>query len=306
MDNHRQLKLKNMPKNIPNKIKVGFSLLELAVVMTITALLIAAISQGSRIAGKSKLLSAQSATKSAPIPGMTNLLVWYETTMEDSFVASETAQGPINTWFNLNPSLKGTNSPNNAIIGNAPTYTKNKINGLPALVFNGSSNYLTFNGSTLANSDYSVVVVEQRTSSKSNNYYISGNDTAILNYNLFVGYRLNGRSAFSQGSNGYDTVVSNFLASSPITRIHVFRFSSSVGKNYYLNGVNQTLSAILGGTPSLTTGLLSNNSAQIGRHLASSHYAGVIGEIIIFNKYINDDERKDIQEYLGNKWGVAI
>lgn len=286
--------------------KLGFSLFELSIVMLISALFIAAIAKGSRIASKAKILSAQSTTNSSPIPRMKNLLVWYETTMEDSFNSSESNSGSINTWYNLNPAIisKTNSNANNAIAGVAPTYKQNAINGLPALVFNGTSNYFTFNGTSLANSDYSVAVVEQRLSQKSTNYYISGNDTTTLNYNLFLGYRLNGRSTFGQTSNAYEATIANY--SSPITRIHIFRFKSAVGKDYYLNGVKQTLSVVIGGTPSLTTGLVSNNFAQIGRHFASSYYAGQIGEIIILNRYINDDERRDIEKYLGKKWGITI
>jgi prepilin-type N-terminal cleavage/methylation domain-containing protein len=288
------------------KIKLGFSMFELLVVMVIISLMIAATSQGSRIIAKSRLLAAQSITKSSPIPRIKNLLVWYETTMEGSFISSEAAQGPISTWYNLNPALNGTNTANNAAAGNAPTYTENQINNLPALVFDGASNYLTFDGTAIANSDYSVVVVEQRLSSQSNNYYISGNGTATLNYNLFVGYELENKSAFGQTSNGYDTSVSDFSSTSIVNRIHIFRFNPSVGKNYYINGANQTLTEISGGTPSQTTGLVSNNNAQIGRHRSGYYYAGAIGEIAIFNKYINDDERKDIEQYLGKKWGITI
>lgn len=289
--------------------KLGFSLLELSIVMLITAILVGAISQGSRILARSKLTGAQALTKSAPVPRISNLLVWWETTMEDSFIASEANLGPIGTWYNLSPSSNRTNNATQAQISapdQRPVLTNNKINGLPALVFDGTNSFFVFDGKALANQDYSVAVVEQRLSGKSNNYYLSGNDvTAIPNNNLFLGYRLNNKSAFSQTSNGYDVTVPVF-STGVVTRIHVFRFNSSIGKNYYINGVSQTLSVILGGTPSLTTGLVSNTVAQIGRHLASTYYFGNIGEIIIFNKYINDDERKDVEQYLGKKWGIAI
>ncbi len=292
-------------KNSMNqKTKLGFSIFELVIMMVIISLLIAAISQGSRVVAKSKFLSAQSITKSSPIPSITNLLVWYETTMDGSFVASEAANGPINTWYNLNPASNGSSNANNAVAGTPPVYTANTINSLPVLVFNGTTgnNYLTFDGTALANSDYTVIVVEQRTSSRAQNYFISGNDASLTNQVLSLGYKLNGKMAFSQLSNNYDINVSNY--STPITRINVFRFSSTVGKDCFINGVNQTLLA--SGSPVPTQGLISYVNAQIGRHFTGNNFVGNIGEIIIFTKYINDDERKDIEKYLGKKWGVAI
>jgi hypothetical protein len=289
------------------KIKLGFSIFELVIVMAITALLIAAISQGSLIVTKSKVLAAQSITKSSPIPSITNLLVWYETTMEGSFVAAEAAQGPINTWFNLNPLSNGNNTSgnaNNAVAGTPPVYTANTINSLPALVFNGTTgnNYLTFDGTALANSDYTVIVVEQRTSNRAQNYFISGNDASLTNQVLTLGYKSNGKMAFSQLANNYDINVNNY--DKPITRINVFRFSSAVGKDCFINGANQTL--LESGSPVPTQALISYVNAQIGRHLTGNNFIGNIGEVIIFTKYINDDERKDIEKYLGKKWGVAI
>jgi len=282
------------------KIKLGFSLFELTIVMMVTALLIAAISKGSNIVLKSKLLAAQSVTKSSPIPRITNLLVWYETTMEDSFVSSEASQGPISTWYNLNPLLKGTNNTNNALAGNAPTYTEKKINNLPALVFDGASNYLTFDGTAIASSNYTLVIVEQRSNNSSTNYFISGNGTLGSNKVPHFGYRTNTSITFAQFGNDLNASVPAYTYQIP--RIHIFRFNSATGKNLYINGtvfINST-------TASAKNGLTSYESAQIGRYTTTAYYTGDIGEIAIFNKYINDDERKDIEQYLGKKWGIKI
>ena len=147
-----------------------------------------------------------------------------------------------------------------------------------------------------------MVVVEQRSNDASINYFISGDNPSGTNTLLMLGYKFNNTITFGQFSNNYQFTVSSF--SSPKPKIHIFRFSSSLGKNYYLNGIAQTPSSVAGASP--TQGLTSYTNAQIGDYLGVNYYAGYIGEIIIFNKYINDTERQDIESYLSKKWSINL
>jgi hypothetical protein len=63
--------------------------------------------------------------------------------------------------------------------------TEKSINNLPAYIFSGSSN-LTYKSTSLAGSDYTILVVEKRSSEKSNNYFFgtgslpSGEDEGLI------------------------------------------------------------------------------------------------------------------------------
>lgn len=35
-----------------------------------------------------------------------------------------------------------------------------------------------------------------------------------------------------------------------------------------------------------------------------SFFNGLLGEVIIFNRSVNNDDRRDIEKYLGKKWGI--
>ncbi len=280
--------------------KLGFSILELSIALIIISILIMAVAKGNHILKRSRIVSAQSLTKSSPVLRMSNLVVWYETTMDSSFSEADIASTNINNWYNLNPSIKT----NNATAGVAPIYTKNSINNLPSLLFNGSTSYLTFDGTSIINRDYTAIVVEQRLGSGSDRYFISSNP-ANSNQSLTLGYRTNTQITFAQGDNGYNIAIPGYQSPSP--RIHIFRFSSSLGKNYYLNGSGpQNLVSCCGSTPVPTQGLTDYPNAQIARYATTNYYFGNIGEIIIFNKYINDDEMNDIKLYLSKKWGITI
>jgi hypothetical protein len=54
-----------------------------------------------------------------------------------------------------------------------------------------------------------------------------------------------------------------------------------------------------------TTGIDYN---MIGGNAWASNefFRGDIGEIIIFNRYLKNDERLDIEKYLAKKWGIKI
>ncbi|MFT6105862.1 MAG: prepilin-type N-terminal cleavage/methylation domain-containing protein, partial [Rickettsiales bacterium] len=71
--------------NINSQKKLGFSLIELSMVALISAVLLSLIVGGQQIMEKSAISSARSLTKKSPIQGMSNLVVWYESTMAQSF-----------------------------------------------------------------------------------------------------------------------------------------------------------------------------------------------------------------------------
>jgi hypothetical protein len=70
------------------------------------------------------------------------------------------------------------------------------------------------------------------------------------------------------------------------------------------NGDNPQAFIVLG-SANQCQGLVSYNNAQIGKY-SENPYKGDIGEIIIFNKYINDDERRNVEIYLSKKWGIEL
>ena len=278
--------------NLKNK-KRGFSLVEFSIVLIVIAVLFVAITQGQFLLNNSKVTIAANITKSAPMIKMENFIIWYETTSKNSFNQDDIET--ISTWYNLAPEAKS----NNASSGNAPTFKRDGINSLPALNFNGSSNYLAFDGANLANKSYTIFTVEKRLSSKNENYFISG-ISAADNDSLLLGYGSNTAMTFGQVNNNYNVTIESY--ENPIPRIHTFRFSPSFEKNYAINGASQIL--VPSGTPNPSQGLISFNNAQIGRFQNNKYYEGDIGEIIIFNRYLNNDEKSEIENYLAEKWRI--
>ncbi len=279
--------------------KLAFSLIEMTVVILIISILTMTFLKTDDLLLSFKKNKAASLTKSSPIRSISNLVLWFETTSAQSFDQEKTTDGnPIDTWNNINPYQNQT-TPNYATqntTDSQPIYIKNAINGLPVLRFDGANDYLSYNGTALANSNYSIFVVEQRRSGKNGNYFIGGSGSAD-NTNLLLGYRFNSTITHAQYNNDYDvSIIPTY--SSPIPRIHSFRFSSSIGKDYSLNGVIKS-------NYNNNVGLLSYNGTVIGSAL-NLFFNGDIGEIIIFNKYLNDSEKRVVEEYLSNKWKIEF
>jgi prepilin-type N-terminal cleavage/methylation domain-containing protein len=124
----------------------AFSLIELSIVILIIGILIAGVTQSSRLLRQAKLSTAQTLTKSSPVSGIKGLLIWLEPTLDDSFLSAEADDGAgAHQWNDINPQ---SSSKYYAVIdsdGDVPLYKASSgPNGLPSL-YGGETNGTTFN-----------------------------------------------------------------------------------------------------------------------------------------------------------------
>ncbi len=127
-----------------NKTKLGFSLIELSIVILIVGILVIGITKGSRIITAAKLTSAQSLTKSSPVASTEGLIFWLETSRDLSLENNSSSFGvsdgdTIKNWHNINPQSNDSIVFSQASQANQPAYIKSGINGLPSLVFDGTT-----------------------------------------------------------------------------------------------------------------------------------------------------------------------
>ncbi len=292
------------------KLKLGFSLIELSIVILIIGILVIGITKGSRIMGEAKLKSARSLTSGSPVNVISNIVLWVDSTSEKSFDANVTDGSAIATWYDLNPQ---TNTKDNTTAAGLPTYIANTINGLPAVRFeddDGSNDFFTFDGSAIVNRNYTIFLVSTRRSSQNSNMILGGTTSGAF-MNLHVGYYLNSTPRFrtahySDGTSGTDYIDYVVPAySSSQFQIHSITFDSGVGRSYYENGG-------VGGNP---TAQISSNGAKtpltswtgsaIGR-LRIDYFDGDVAELIIFNKHLKNSERRSVEQYLSQKWGIKL
>ena len=164
----------------------AFSLIELSIVILIIGILVAGVTQSSRLVAQMKLASAQSITRSADISSIRDLVFWAETSLENSITNSAGSLqiedgNSISSWNDINPQISAKINVTQATTANQPTYKALGINGLPSLSFNGSSQILLNTSTTplpASDKNYSLIIVWRANSAVAQVMMSQGNNTA--------------------------------------------------------------------------------------------------------------------------------
>lgn len=271
----------------------AFSLIEVSVIILIISVVLIGVVKGNYLLSRSRLASAKTLTQRSGISDIPDLALWLETSLESSFIQREAQDKvQISTWYN-NQNTSPKNNAAQTTQSKQPSFYEDAFNGaIPAIRFDGSNDFLIFDGSNLANTNYTIFVVEQRRSNASNNYFLGGTEASTL----FLGYSSNTEITFSQSDNAisYGSVASYNI---PTPRIHTVNLSNA-GKRYWLNGASVA-------SNSTQTMISSFAGAALGRSV-SSYFNGDIGEVIIFTRALRTDERMAIENYLSKKYDIKI
>lgn len=279
--------------------KSAFSIIEISIVILIISILISGILQSKLMIKKSRLTTAQTLTKTSPVNDIENLVAWYETSLDSSFVAAEAKNATaIGTWYDNNPHAISRKNATQSTTANKPKFYVNIFNNaLPAVRFDGTNDYLDFDGADLVNSSYTIFVVEQR---RATGYLpFIGGTGGSLNTVLVLGYSSSTNLTQSQYSNDLNYTVTAY--SSPAVAIHTFVLNTTSGKSYWVSG-GSSADATEG---SQTASLTSFAGSNLGK-FSSNYFNGDLAEIIIFNRSLKSEERRLIEKYLGEKYNVTL
>jgi prepilin-type N-terminal cleavage/methylation domain-containing protein len=279
--------------------KSAFSLIEVSIAILIISILISGILQSKLMIKKSRLNTAQTLTKTSPVNDIENLVLWYETSLDSSFVASEAKDATaIGTWYDNNPHAISRKNATQSTTANKPKFYVNVFNdALPAVRFDGTNDYLDFDGADLINNSYTIFVVEQR---RAVGYlpFIGGTGSS-LNTVLVLGYSSSTNITQSQYTNNLDYTVTGY--SSPAVMIHTFVLNTTSGKSYWASGGSMADDTEV----SQTAPLSSFAGSNLGK-FSSNYFNGDLGEIIIFNRSLKSEERRLIEKYLGEKYNITL
>lgn len=296
----------------------AFSIIEISIVIVIVGILLAGVSKGLDLYDDFKLTTARNLTLNSPVNRISNLEMWLESTNDKAFSFYNVNKYDLINNINDNKNIAKWNNIRNTFYipenrdayntnsANQPTYIKSGINGVPALYFDGKTDgngdYLSFNGDFLTLPDATIFIVEKRTGQ--GQIY---NPTYPYPYQYIIA----GCCGFSFGYNDYsqlrlttDNLRYSVSSKLNIARIISLTINSNDGKKIFVNGS-------LGNSTTSNSALAGYSSKDIARFnppggWTLNYYEGYIGEIIIFSKALNDDQRKNIESYLSQKWGIKI
>ena len=321
-----------------NYLKKAFSLIELSIVILIIGILVAGVTQSSRLINQMKISTAKNLTRSSGVENR-NLMFWWETTLDESFISGEASDGnEITQWNDINPlnldKLNGyrgqrTNGsafnydPSGNPITKGPNYISNGINNLPTLRFPGTASqsiYLQTDTKFKVNNSRDLllfIVVRyyggsgwliDRVCQNFSGYAVTcGVSSTLVGQPLFnVGMNGGALSGLIRGNNGSQFLELNspnnsfMINKTPmiITLERKFKKFFTI----YVNG-KQLLQAVD------SVGIVADiDMVKLGRHSenTSDNLNFDVSEFIYFNGTVNDEERDSIENYLGKKFNIKV
>lgn len=278
----------------------AFSLIELSLVILVIGVIIAGITQSSRMVTQMKLTTARTLTQSSEINSIKNLVTWLEATSEKSFDEAETTDASIITnWYDINSqtTVKNNAQQSSGTANLHPTYKANCINGLPCVSFNGSTNYIDTLQNLGPTSELSLFVVVQL------NTLAGGGEYSFLATS----------GGWSSGTDFTFKHRSNFIEYQLPNSVSITKGTVAALANYYVeiidDGTNGTVYKNGSASSASSTGVTKNLGIfNIGSYYNGSSRAryldGQIGEIILFNRALKAEERLAVENYLSKKWAI--
>ena len=286
------------------KCKSAFSLIELSIVILIIGILVAGVTQSSRLVSEMRLATARQITKNSPVSSIKDLVVWYETSLDESLIEAEESDGAlVSTWFDNNTQSPYKFNMSQSTVANQPTYSKNIINGLPSLKFDGTNDFLVTSGVGLNSKSLTAFIVGRRVN-YATNFQVSlaglalgqTDDTSSGSFVAFADFG----TSFNSGSSlqWFTNSITHQGNNSPYILSTLF---SGTANTIFLNGVSSTNYSI---NTNFTV-----DSLRVGCKYSNApayFFNGYISEIIIYSRALNTEERKSVESYLAKKYSLKI
>lgn len=283
-------------------LKRAFSITELAVVLSVILILVAGLVSAGSIIQVTRVTGAKAITSKSIVPQINGLIAWYETSANNSLLASQKSDGAqITTWYDISPSsiIEQRNSLTKTASSNT-IFREDGINSIPSIEFDGNASArITLSSFYQGNSPQNTVFIVFRPMSD------------VMPQTLIDSHSTASTTSITISSNSVNLNAGNSASTSTSTNAPSFSYNNNYIVAAYLNGSssqvfvnNATTSAgastINSGTNKLTGLTVSTNKS------GSSGFTGLISEIVIYNRILNLQERYDVFRYLAEKYNITV
>lgn len=311
----------------------AFSLIELSIVILIIGILVAGVTQSSRLVRRMKLMSAIQLTSSSDVNTLSDIFFWYEPTKDFAFatgtnpgfdfngnytdIERPSDQDRIARWNDS--TIRNSTAKKSAVqnaIARQPKYIDNGINGLPSLHFDATTSqavciHAPFNIDRSFSPKLSFFIVYRwlNTFSAFDQKLWSADN---MNWDRQAIVRCCGGGTNGMISNGAGATSIPNLNTSNANQIftHVSNVGVGNGSFAYINGASPTyFTEAFGDTsyPALT--FPGENNQSYGMSLDGNCVNNtnmIFAEFIAFNRTLNAEERLVVEKYLSKKWGIKL
>lgn len=189
---------------------------------------------------------------------------------------------------------------------NQPVFTSSAINGKPGIRFNGSSQYLELAYNALLNPASSTIFSVAQVTGGSGTFrsiIVSRSAPASLRgYNVYATDFNNLWQGWMGANATWAVSNSGVAATNNVPVIIDYAFVTGT-QNIAIN--DGALTGIGTATYFQNTTRVSRIGAGTTETSASFFMFGDIGEILIYNRVLTNEERTAIKKDLGNKWGIT-
>lgn len=281
----------------------AFSLIEMAIVITIVSLIVGFIITKSSLIGVANLTSLRSISLSSPIYNIPDNTLWLDVSAKSAFTPYPSDKTNIDSWTDSSPNLENNIEFVQATQANQPEFIFDSIDGLPALYFDGndsvhsSSDIFGFN--IAATNQITIFLVQKYYSPLHNSQSLTWDSGASNNIEI----KAPGPSGSIDFAFGDVSADGSSSATAPANfrdnwRITTFRKSASgVG----LIRANASDLVMVDSTMTSDFDASVSDNIKIGETLN-----GAIREILIYKRALSNDEILDIETYLSRKWQIDI
>lgn len=291
------------------KKQKAFSLLEMSIVAIIIGVLITGVMQSAGMIKTARISNARSFTSKSPVPEISGLIAWYETSLLNSLKEGENYDGStISRWYDISPGSSNTtieSSRKNFLQRTADAnliYQADGINKTPSLNFKNSSVlYLTsfyqgsFSQATIFLVFRPLVAPSATTQYLYDNYYTTLRAAIGIRASTMI---LDSGISGSTGSGSTLTISTDYISAA--------YFNGSSSKAFINDAVNifggSALNAGSNTLTGITVGALGNGTNST----SSQGFTGLISEVIVYNRPLNVQERKDVMNYLSKKYKIGV
>lgn len=268
--------------------------------LVIIATLTAGVAGAVKMVQSARLNNARSITVNSPVTKIPGLVAWYETSRKESFNSNEAHDdGQISAWYDVSPgSITKQKNTLTRTASSAVTYQLNGISKLPSVHFaDAGTRRLSvssfYQGTSSQNTIFIVLKPYIIVFGNACHMIDSGSGTYSSFSILPIGIHM------YLGANA-DAVATNCCSVNESYIIAAY-FNSSYSKSYVNDAVNKV------GNINVNPGTNVLDGLTVGNNLDGGYpFTGLISEVIVYNRPLDLQERRNVMSYLSNKYNITV